>query len=146
MKLTNSCLFTLPLIILLSCAGKHGVTSGSDSALPSPDSASAAEETRVDSKNLSSVRFFSADDVREFLKFTAFSSTGGRIAFATDGGTLDSEPFNITDIKVISPVEAEIAVSLPKMGLDGTFTLSIADGKATIEDKKSKRVYKMIEV
>ncbi|MDE5791087.1 MAG: hypothetical protein K2H96_07670 [Muribaculaceae bacterium] len=123
--------------VLVSCNSATGKSASSDSAV----SDSTLIEQPTD--DYSATSFSSPDEVREFLNFKKFDYAHGYIAFNGNGGVLDGEPFNVTDIALKNDRTAEISITVPKMNLSGVFTLKVADHGITLEDEKSHTTYKL---
>lgn len=124
-------------IMLISCNSNGGQADGS----ANPDRDSLLIEEPGD--DYSGLTFGSADDVREFLSFKKFDYAHGYIAFNGNGGVLDGEPFNVTDIAVKNGKRAEISITVPKMNLSGTYILKVTDSGVSLEDEKSHTTYKL---
>ena len=136
MKLFYSVLLAISaLLSLVSCGAGKG--EGSDRL----QSDSIVEESRKKSPYIS---FKSAEEVREFLNFKKFSDGDRYIAFNGNGGVIDNEAFNITDVKLMGDNNAVISINVPKPDLSGKFILKVSGSDVTILDEESKTTYKLV--
>ena len=109
------------------------------------------EPTAIDSVNTAvspdasytPVEFQSDSEVRQFLAFKKFSNSSGWIAFNRDGGMIDGEALNLTEINIISPEKTELKIEIPKMKLNGLLILNQTEEGVTITDSKTGKIYKL---
>lgn len=133
--------FSLTAGIFLSGCGSSGANKDA-----TPDSAVETQAPESSTKGeYASVSLNDENEVREFIHFKKFVNGQSVIGFNRKGGYLDGEKFDITSIKVISPAEADISISVPSVKISGTLQLQIHPDSVMLHDLEANTSYKLAQ-